>query len=634
MPSTFSGLEIAKRGLTVHQQAIATTGHNISNADNKHYARQRVNFEAMSPLYDPALNRANGPGMIGQGVQISSIERIRDNFIDDRILDLSQEKASWNIREQYFAHLEIIYNEPSDQAIRASLDKFWASWQELAQFPEEYAHREVVKTRAEELVYNINSTYGKLRDLREQTDTEIRNNVQSLNTLAQEIRDLNEKILKSETLGDRPNDLYDRRDELLQRISSIANINVSRSDANEIFIYIGSEILVQGETVNKLTTIPDTKNEGLSRVVWDYNQKDVVLGNGSLYSLFNIRDKVLREHIDKMDLLAINLHDIVNEIHKDGFSLTGETNIDFFKQDSLSKNIMGNYDLNNDGQNDTTAIFKVAGNNKIKPEQPIGINGLLSFVKNDENHTVVQVAYNANDTVDSVIQKINKSGAGLVAYVNHDNNFALKGNVADDNWQKNFMIRHMEDSGEFLTGMTGILQSSGENGAFDYRRINDISKFQSNRENISFTPMFHPAGSFKLSNDIVNNPGLISASSGKDMGGTGDYNQPNGIKDGSNALKISNALRHEKSMVGEYQNPDDFYHALIAKLGVESREAKDKIEGQETMMKNLETMRQSVMGVNLDEEMSNMVQFQHAYNASAKMLQTINEMLELLISKV
>lgn len=85
MPSTFMGIEIARRGVAAHQLALQTTGHNISNADNPHYARQRVNLQAIHPLYDPSLNRPQGPGMLGQGVEAASIERIRDNFVDQRI---------------------------------------------------------------------------------------------------------------------------------------------------------------------------------------------------------------------------------------------------------------------------------------------------------------------------------------------------------------------------------------------------------------------------------------------------------------------------------------------------------------------------------------------------------------------
>ena len=97
MGSTFGGLEIGKRGVMVHRTAISTTGHNIANADNEHYARQRVTMESENPLYDPSLNRAQTAGQIGQGVEIAQIERIRDSFFDDQIIALENKNNYWHI---------------------------------------------------------------------------------------------------------------------------------------------------------------------------------------------------------------------------------------------------------------------------------------------------------------------------------------------------------------------------------------------------------------------------------------------------------------------------------------------------------------------------------------------------------
>jgi len=634
MPSTFMSLETAKRGLNAHQQALQVTGHNISNADNKNYSRERVVFNAMTPLYDPTLNRAFGPGMIGQGTVISSIERVRDMYVDDRIIETTQSKSFSEIQERYYNQLEGIYNEPSDHGIRASLDNFWNSWQDLSNYPEEYGHRQVVKTRAEELVYKIRSTFEKMHSLRGQADAEIQTTVNKLNTLASEIRDINIKILKSEAAGDHPNDLLDRRDQLIQELSHMADISVSRSDAYGMIVYINGEVLVQGETHNKLVTKPDSANEGFSKVLWEKSQTEPILSNGSLYSLFKIRDGVIKENIDKIDLLATNLHDVINSIHRDGFGLTGDTNIDFFKLQAASREVTGNIDLNGDGQNDSTAVFRITGKNELKKDQPIGISGVITLMRNDENHTLVQVSYKESETLDNIIKRINKSDAGVVAYMDHANRLVIKGALSETDNSKNFIIRHLEDSGELLAGYAGILQNSGAAGAFDYQRTNETAKLQAGRENITFSPVRHPAGAFSLNDQIRENVGLIAASGGKDVGGTGDVNSPNGQKDGQNALKMAQALRHSDTMVGKFKNPEEFYNDLVAKLGVESRAAKDKVQSSEIIMKNLENLRQSIMGVNMDEEMSNMIQFQHGYNASAKLIQVLSEMLDTIINKL
>ena len=123
MNSTFMGLEIGKRGLMSHQQALHVTGHNISNAENKEYSRQRVVITAADPLYVPALNRSNAPGNIGQGSVVQSVERIRDSFIDDRIIVEKNTSGYWKVRNDFIFQVETVYNEPSDQTLRSKLDE-------------------------------------------------------------------------------------------------------------------------------------------------------------------------------------------------------------------------------------------------------------------------------------------------------------------------------------------------------------------------------------------------------------------------------------------------------------------------------------------------------------------------------
>lgn len=196
------------------------------------------------------------------------------------------------------------------------------------------------------------------------------------------------------------------------------------------------------------------------------------------------------------------------------------------------------------------------------------------------------------------------------------------------------MIRHLEDSGELLVGLTGILTATGVAGSFDYRKVGEINKFQANAQDITLTPMYHPSSFFKMSEDVRNNPANIAAARGKDVNGSGDYNSPNGQKDGSNALLIAAALREKPVMFDYSKTTDDFYNSLISRLGTEAREAKQEYTTQNELMVELENMRQSVMGVNLDEEMANMVQFQQSYNASARMISTLNEMLDTIINRL
>lgn len=636
MNSTFMGLEIGKKGLMSHQQALHVTGHNISNAENKEYSRQRVVITAADPLYVPSLNRGNQPGNIGQGSVVQSIERIRDSFIDDRIVVEKNNAGYWKVRNEFIYQIETVYNEPNDQSLRTRLDELWKAWEELSKYPEERSTREVVREKAINLANDVNYTYNQLYDLRLNANRQIEHRVEQINMYAKDIRDLNERILKAEALGDNPNDLKDRRDALIEKMSEIVDISVGRSDKDETIVYIGGENLVQGEIIRPIQAVMDPNNGGLFKLVWKDTGRDVTVKGGELASLFDIRDKVIRQNINDINAFAINLSDLTNEVHRDGFSRRNETNIDFFEHLPISDNVDGNFDLNNDGVygvNDVTAIFKVSGNNRIDASAAVGVAGTLTFRANNELESNIEIDYHEKDTALTIIKKINDANMGVVAYINHNSQLGLKATAAQDNDRKNFMIRHLEDSGQFLVGFTGILKQSGQQGSFDYNRLDDIKKFLPSREHITIAPKFNPASHMAVAESIMQDVDRISAARGKDVGGTGDFNTSNGIGDGSNALRIAN-IRHKNAMVDTNTTFNDFYTAVISRTGTQGEEAKDRVKNQETLLKNLGNLRESVSGINLDEEMSNMVAFQHGYNAAARVITVMDHMLDTIINRM
>jgi flagellar hook-associated protein 1 FlgK len=297
----------------------------------------------------------------------------------------------------------------------------------------------------------------------------------------------------------------------------------------------------------------------------------------------------------------------------------------------ITDNPDGNYDSDNDGVSDVSAIFRVTGNNRIDASAAIGIAGTLTFVTNDELEQQVQIDYNENDTVLSVLQRINDAHIGIVAYINHNSQLAVKSTVAQDSDSRNFMIRHLEDSGQFLVGLTGILAQSGPQGSFEYHRVDDIRKFLPTGEHITITPQLNPASYVSISAGIQNNVDRIAAARGEDIGGTGDVNESNGIGDGTNALRLAR-LRHINGMVDQSVTFNDFLVSVVSRIGTQGEEAEDRLRSQETLLTNLENLRQSVSGVNLDEEMANMVAFQHGYNAAARVLSMIDQMLSTIIN--
>nr|HPQ53571.1 flagellar basal body rod C-terminal domain-containing protein [Spirochaetota bacterium] len=174
------------------------------------------------------------------------------------------------------------------------------------------------------------------------------------------------------------------------------------------------------------------------------------------------------------------------------------------------------------------------------------------------------------------------------------------------------------------------LRQSGAAGAFDYRRVNDIVKFLPDREHITIAPQYNPASYMAVSDSITRDVDRIAAARGRDIGGTGDFNTSNGVGDGTNALRIART-RQQNAMVDTNSTFNEFYNSLIARIGTQGQQAKDRVANQETLLTNLKNLRESVSGINLDEEMSNMVMFQHGYNAAARVVSMFDKLLETVI---
>jgi len=202
MISTFTGIEIGKKGIVTHQAAINVTGHNIANADTEGYSRQKVSLEVFDPLYVPGLTRENGPGQIGQGVQVEKILRARDMLLEDRILSEKNGLEYWKAMSGWLHQAELVHNEPTDRSIMHALDKFWSSWQELANNPEEMGPREAVLEYGWSLSKHLNHNYQALKAVRNNIEKSIEIRVEEINGLAKQIAHLNGEILRAESVGE------------------------------------------------------------------------------------------------------------------------------------------------------------------------------------------------------------------------------------------------------------------------------------------------------------------------------------------------------------------------------------------------------------------------------------------------
>ncbi len=621
MGSTFSGIELGKRSIMANTDAITTAGHNISNANTEGYSRQRVKIKEFDPLYKPDLSRPERPGLIGQGVDAQSVERLRDEFLDTRIVSQANQETYWGTRSDYYTMLEQIYNEPYDISIRSNMDKFWEGWQELAMNPESQAARQAIVTRGQTLTDSINQRWESLEGIQNILNSDIEATVRQVNDLARQIAATNDQIVESRGLGDNPNDLLDRRDLLVDKLSQLINITRDTRDPDEFMIHVDGQILVQGHIAREFALETRQDDSGLNKVVWADTDLDATFKGGKLGALIELRDVDVRNEIQSLNTMTMNFSDLVNDVHRNASGANKVTGLDFFVQHDFVENANGNFDRNGDGELDSSYIFRFTGTNALTLTEQVGLEGVMTLNGASGN---VQIAYHATDTVETVINRINDSTSEVKAYLDRNNRLVLKATTSQAMENPDFVIRHVEDSGFFLAGYSGILNGIGEENAYDFAQADAVEALAGGQFAVS--PVANPSAYVAVNKALVNDVLSVGAA----------FIDPNGnvnAGDGRAAVEIA-SIRNTKIMIGSERTLDDFFADSVTNVGLKGEQAEMNHLSQSSIMEDLRNTRDSISGVNIDEELAEIMKFQHGYAAAAKFITVWDNLVDTIINRL
>lgn len=250
MVSSFHGLELGKRGLSVGQASIATTGQNIANVNTKGYSRQQVNSSA-SPSLDIWTSQGANTGQLGTGVNLDSITRVRDQFLDQQFRDHSETLGKWQAKQTTLDRLETIINEPSDSGLNTAMDSLKNAWQDLANEPDSLSAQAVVKERAQGFIEVAQSMNKSMDTLQSELTQQSEAAVAEVNGYLEQIAELNKSIVRE---GSQSNDLKDKRDVLVEELSTLMSIKVDEKSNGSYTIRLASnnQELVSGEVVSKI----------------------------------------------------------------------------------------------------------------------------------------------------------------------------------------------------------------------------------------------------------------------------------------------------------------------------------------------------------------------------------------------
>ncbi|HXN39199.1 MAG TPA: flagellar hook-associated protein FlgK [Solirubrobacteraceae bacterium] len=256
---TLQGLQTALSGLLAEQQALDVTGSNITNSDTEGYTRETADLQTNLPITIPATNSITGRGaQLGTGVSVGNIARVRNSYLDAQYRTQNSALSNASTQAEVLSQAQTAFNEPSSAGIASQLSTFWSAWTSLADSPTSeagQAAKDAVVADGKQLATTFNQLSAQLSTIASQAKeqfTSLTGHGGEVEDYANQIAQLNHQIKLAEEAGQQPNNMLDRRDLLLDKLSSLANITVAEQPDHTDTVTFGdaAKPLVEGSTVN------------------------------------------------------------------------------------------------------------------------------------------------------------------------------------------------------------------------------------------------------------------------------------------------------------------------------------------------------------------------------------------------
>ncbi len=610
-------LSSATSGLLAFQRALDTTSHNIANVNTPGFSRQRVQLGTREP-------QAYANGWLGNGADVLTVERIVDRFVAEQTRNSSSSLQRLGVYSNSADELSNIFGD-AQTGLSASLQKFINAFQEVANSPTSIPARQVVLSQAQSLVDRLTNYNDRLTAIDKRINANLVEETSAINAIAKNIAELNQRItVEGARTGQPPNDLLDQRDKLVDDLATHVNVSVATQDNGAFIVSIGTgQSLVVGAEAARLVAVADpydaTRNvigfQGSGGAPVDVTSR---LAGGTLGGALDFRRDLLDPARNSVGRISIGLAEVVNAQHRAGIDLNGNFGQDLLSVggvDALARTAnvgsgslnvtrtatcgLTEYDyiLQSTGAGwtlrraDTGAAVTFAGLGT--PASPIVADGLSI------------VASGAPVSGDSFLIRPTRAAiAGFGLLVSDPNSVAAAAPIA-----------------------TAVNANNNGNGAISAGEVLDVTNAQlltpvTLRFLTATTYSVNGAGSFAYTPgaNIDINGWRVTISGAPAINDTftvGPNNNPAG--DNRNALKLAGALATpvlDNSTVSLNAGAGK----LIGQIGVTSNQARINLEAQQSIYDYNVSARDSVSGVNLDEEAATLMRYQQAYQAAAQVI--------------
>ncbi len=588
----FGSLYTGVSGLRTSQNALNTTAHNLANVGTNGFVRQQV-VQVDSSYIKWGVTR-HSTLQYGLGVDISAVRQVRDNFLDNSYRKELGRQGFYDTQYETVSELEGMFGELEGVTFQGSMEGFWTSIQELAKEPDSIVARAALIQTSVSFLEHAENISKQLKEYQVNLNTQIRNNVDSVNQIASEINALNKQISLYESGGqEKANDLRDYRNNLLDELGKIMSITYRENPNGVVTVMAEGVPLVTEDYANKMGTAKVSDSSDMIKPVWPY------FDDIDVFNLDKEPSTAKDTDIGTLKGLILSRGDEVSNYTVIPKRIEGESEERYNKRVADYNNSVGaSVIMSMQAQFDqlihgiVTKINDILSPNKkviVATDQDIIINGKTIELK-DGDELIVLDSDNAPVGMDE--------GSTMGE--------ALFNRKSVDRYSKEFTIDIKDENGNKVPTKVRIY----------------------NKEVPEDNYSLFTLGEIQVNPEIMNNYSKIPLNSNN---GTDGFD-----------MKVAEALANAWNEPFAALSPNtltistfkDYYTALVGELATRGEQLNNMGENQEAMANNINNQRQQVMGVSSDEELTNLIKYQHAYNASSRYITVVDSMLEHLITRL
>jgi len=637
-------LSIGITGLNASQAALSTASHNIANASTPGFSRQSIIQGTQAALF-------TGSGFLGQGTAVDTVRRSYNQYLENQVLSADTKRASLQIYNDQISQIDNLLAD-STVGLSPSLQSFFDGVQEVAANPSSVPARQAMISGAQAMASRFQYLDARLSEMRDGVEGDIASTVETINAYANDIAQLNQRIVVAEAAGSGlpANDLYDTRDNLIRELNQLVRVSTLKETDGALSVFIGSgQPLVVGVQTTQLTATPSTEDPGRLAIGLllpsgsSVQMPESLLTGGQLGGLLEFRREALDTAQNQLGLLAIGITEAFNAQHRLGQDLDGNLGTDFFTPMSPSVTPV-------QGATGTpTVAFSDIG-------KLTGGTYKLTYTDTTGGYTLIDRATGLSVNAADVGITITPPGTTVVgeAFLVEPTRYAAQ----------NIHVAIGDTRLVAAAGPVRTVDGPGNlgSGSVDALTVNSVAGFASASPHIGdYTMTFDSVNARyevrdsgnTLIGTVAYNPASESAGVTRTLPGAlsgiditlsgvpsnGDSftieSNVQGVADNTNAVALG-ALQTTKLMLSAGGNPtanfQSTYSNLVSQIGNQASESKVALSAQQSLLDQATATRESLSGVNLDEEAANLIRYQQAYQASAKVMSIASSLFDEILS--